>query len=173
MKAIKTYMREPLSSPNPLAYAPRSCLALGVGDAHGVQYKLYAIWSDRFTANDIPTPGRLAPLLVDAFDGWTAPGDHPLGFAIVHLANDGTYLLLLRWNNGNNLRHRVFSLDLAAPLLRASLLDDSHTIACIWEMRLISIEVTAWIDAVLSKSADELTPEIARDYLSAAFTGPL
>jgi len=173
MNVDQTYLVEPSSHANRLAYAPRSCRHIGIGFSSGIQYKMYAIWSDRFAPADIPNTDRMIDVMATAFAGWNAPGDHSLGFAILHLANDGTYLLLLRWNNGNNLRHRVFRVDLSEPVPSLSALDDPHTIACVWEMRLIKMEVDAWVTTVLLRSSDRLTPEMARDYLSFQFEGTL
>lgn len=169
---------------NPLVYAPRPCHAFGIAVDRQQTYKLYVILSGRFTLDDCPPAAVFRSLVLQAFDGWHAAEDHPAGFAILHLAQDGTYLLACRWNNANNLRHRVFRLDpqtLQAdgppngaperPQLQA--LGDPRIIACIWELRLIKREVDAWIAAVLSQGQPVLTARMIADYAALQFTGDL
>lgn len=168
------WLQRPGGSGNPLTYAPRPVQPLGRGRAGRVQYKAYAMWSDRFSLADVPGRPQVAAAVEQALEGWEAPGDHPVAFAILHLANDGWYLLLTRFNNANNLRHRVFGV---APGDRGSLhavpLADPHLIACVWETRLIKHEVDAWIDTVLAPPGDQLTAASLDRYLDRQFQGSL
>lgn len=158
---------------NPLSYTPRQCRFLGLGSAEDVSYKLYFIWSNKFSTADLPPLSQLHNAVSNGLRGWSLATDHPLAFAIVHFANDGLYLLISRWNNANNIRHRVFSLKIAGDQLVLQPLEDPWTIACIWEMRLIKHEVDFWIETVLAANEPELSPEMAQQYLSKQFEGAL
>jgi hypothetical protein len=167
-------MTPPDGQGNPLSFAQRECVALGHAMAGRLAYKAYAMWSDRFDRKAVPQADIMAQAISQGFTGWDAPGDHPAGFAILHLANDGIYLLLTRWNNANNLRHRVFSV-LLAPEGSISLtpLADPFTIACVWETRLINIEATIWIEEVLAAPSLTLSADMLDRYLSRQFEGKL
>ena len=167
------YLKLPSGQANPLSYSPRRCFCLGLGQAHEISYKLYVIHSDRFNFNDIPPLPQLHCVVKRGLEDWTAPADHPVAFAILHLANDGTYLLISRWNNANNIRHRVFAVELMDEQIQISPLEDQWIIACVWETRLISFEVNAWIEQVLMAQVDVLSPEVIRQYLSIQLTGTL
>lgn len=164
----------PTSEGNPLAYAPRQCVSLGRGMAQGIGYKAYAMWSDRFSMADLPTKAQITKAISVGLTGWDAPADHPAAFAILHLANDGIYLLLTRWNNANNLRHRVFSVELqGVDGMSLQHLSDPFTIACVWETRLICIEANAWIEEVLAAPGDQLSAHMLDCYLNRQFEGLL
>jgi hypothetical protein len=168
-----TYLLAPAGAGNPLAYRPRLCTPLGRGNAHGIAYKTYAMRSERFSAEDIPARLHIDKAVAEALSGWDAPGDHPAAFAILHLANDGVYLLVSRWNDANNIRHRVFATEISADCLSLRPLADPFTIACIWETRLIAREVTYWINAVLARARGALTKAMLEDYLALQFEGEL
>ena len=155
------------SGTNPIAYAPRRVVECGTVEGRWTA-KLYAILSERWDEGALPSPEAMAAAVREAMEELDAPLDHPLGFAIFHLANDGIYLLLTRFNNANNLRHRVFSAALGGEPLRLEPLGDAHIIACVWEMRLMKFEADAWIDCVLKPG---LTPETAARYLGARYQG--
>lgn len=158
---------------NPLRYDPRACRFLGIGRAGASAYKLYVIRSGKNADVAGPRVDDLHAVAVAEFAGWDKPTDHPLGFVIVHLADDGWYLLLSRWNNANNLRHRVRALDAGPAGLRARAMDDAEIIACVWELRLVLHEVDAWIASVLLPPGDVVTPQAAEAYLAARYEGPL
>jgi hypothetical protein len=158
---------------NPLRYEPRSCRFLGIGQAGGLTYKLYEIRSSRNVGSPAPRPEALHAAAAEEFGGWESPTDHPLGFAIAHLADDGWYLLLSRWNNANNLRHRVRAIDAGSDAVHARPLDDPHVVACVWELRLMLREADAWIAGVLEPLGETLTPQARERYLAAIYEGPL
>jgi hypothetical protein len=158
---------------NPLSYTPRKCKFLGLGSADNISYKLYFIWSNKFSEADLPPLSHLYDAILNGLRGWSLSTDHPLAFAILHFADDGLYLLISRWNNANNIRHRVFTLTVDDNQLVINPLKDVWTIACIWEMRLIKHEVDLWIKMVLCAPEHELSPQISQNYLSEHFEGAL
>lgn len=158
---------------NPLSYAPRQCKFLGLGSAGDVTYKLYFIWSNKFSTDDLPSLSQLHKVVASGLQGWSLVTDHPLAFAIIHFANDGLYLLISRWNNANNIRHRVFSIKIVADQLTLQPLEDAWTIACIWEMRLIKHEVDFWVNTILCADEPTLSPQITHNYLLQHFEGML
>ena len=163
-----------MAAMNPLVYAPRSCQPLGNGLASGLSYKLYLIRSNRYEGVPAPDLRALHATVATEFDAWgMLETDHPLAFAIVHLADDGWYLLLSRWNNANNLRHRVRALEAGPRALETRPLAEQSVIACVWEMRLMMHEADAWIDAVLRDPRDLIAPDMAEHYLAALYEGPL
>lgn len=154
-------------SRNPIRYSPRRVLSHGTVEGAWTA-KVYAILSDRWADDALPPRAAMAAAVRAAMDRLDAPLDHDFGFAIFHLADDGIYLLLTRFNNANNLRHRVFSIDLGEEPLRLEPLADPHIVACVWELRLMKFEADAWIDHVLRTG---LTPESAGRYLATRFEG--
>lgn len=158
---------------NPLRYDPRSCRFLGIGRCGAASYKLYLIRSGNNADVAGPRVEDLHAVVAAEFAGWDSPTDHPLGFVIAHLADDGWYLLLSRWNNANNLRHRVRALELGPGGLGTRAMDDAEIIACVWELRLVLHEVDAWIASVLLPPRDAITPDAAEAYLAARYEGPL
>lgn len=131
---------------------------------------MYAILSENWDAATLPSSDVLGNAVRKAMKTLDSPLDEAFGFAILHLANDGVYLLLTRFNNANNLRHRVLSVVLGRETLELGRLDDPHIIACVWELRLMMYEADAWIDAVL-KSGEGLTSDTIEDYLARRYEG--
>ena len=158
---------------NPLRFASRPCRSLGLGRAGASTYKLYEIRSGKNVGSPGPRPEALHAAVAAAFEGWDSPTDHPLGFAIAHLADDGWYLLLSRWNNANNLRHRVWAIDGEPDAVLTRPLEDEHVIACVWELRLMLHEANAWIACVLEPLGDVITAQARERYLGAIYEGPL
>ena len=154
---------------NPMTFAPRAVASLGIVRGAWAA-KLYAIRSARWRAADLPARAVLAEAVRAAMDTLDAPRDHPLGFAILHMADDGTYLLLSRFNDANNLRHRVFAATPAGARLELAPLADPHVVCCVWEMRVMMGEADAWIDAVLRPGAG-LTAAAQAAYLARRFEG--
>ena len=155
--------------PNPMTYAPRQ--VIGCGTTRGLwEAKIYAILSDDWAEDSLPATAMLESAVLQAMETLDAGSDHPLGFAIFHMADDGIYLLLTRFNNANNLRHTVFSVEHDSEFLQITPLKDPHIIACIWEIRLMMFEADAWIETVL-KPGQGLTPESTRRYLDRRYNG--
>lgn len=155
-----------LSPPNPLTFAPRQVLDCGIVAA-GWTAKVYAILSERWSQNDVPPASVRDRMVRRAMASLDSPTDHPVGFAIFHLADDGIYLLVSRFNNANNLRHSVFGV---SSDVQIAPLNDPQIIACIWELRLMMAEADAWIETVL-RPGNGLTEGAKEAYLATRFAG--
>ncbi len=155
-----------LSPPNPLTFAPRRVLDCGTVAADWTA-KVYAILSDRWSRGDVPPAPVRDRMVRRAMEALDSPTDHPVGFAIFHLAEDGIYLLVSRFNNANNLRHSVFGV---SSDVQIAPLDDPQIIACIWELRLMMAEADAWIETVL-RPGNGLTDDAQAAYLAARYAG--
>lgn len=94
--------------------------------------------------------------------------EHRVGFAILHYAVDGNYLLASRWYGGNMLKHESFTLLSSAEGWRLSSLLDSRIIACVWELEVIAFERNAWVRTAMSRGGTELALE---HYLDTTFAG--
>jgi len=159
---------------NPLEYQPRDCHFIEAKKVAGIDLKLYLICSSQFGLADIPAQDVLEQLYAQAFNGWQAQNDHNVGFAILHLADDGLYFLASVWNDANMIRHKVLGLSydadgntVIAPLGEPSI------IACVWELKLMSFERDAWIECVLNKKPKQLNEQLTQDYLNCRYQGSL
>lgn len=157
--------------PNPTTFAHRRVLDCGTVQGSWTA-KMYGILSEKWDAAALPSSDVLDKAAREAMKALDGPLDHPFGFAILHLANDGVYLLLTRFNNANNLRHSVFSVVLGKETLELARLADPQIIACVWELRLMMYEADAWIDAVL-KPGKGLTSDATERYLARRYSGPI
>ncbi|WP_208814153.1 hypothetical protein [Micromonospora echinofusca] len=98
------------------------------------------------------------------------PGDHPVGFLILHYGMDGNYLLVSQWYDANMLKHWVRGSTVDAggdttftPLAQRDL------IACVWELEVIRFERDAWVNTVLAQGRLD---QASRDaYLATTFSG--
>jgi hypothetical protein len=151
------------------AYAPRlvrSFAPLVDGDR---KLKVYGLYADAARRSTFPSAARLRDL-VAAHRGRTCEGDHGVGFVILHLGADGTYLLVSEWHRGDMLRHTVSVAprgaaadDVFAPVAPADL------VACVWELEVMKFERDAWVRTVMARAAvDEAAVEA---YLEARFAG--
>lgn len=159
-----------LPGSNPMVYALRQVISLGTLE-QGWTTKIYGMFSDQFEAKELPDQETLFVSIKQAMTGWDAvSGNHPLGFGIVHMANDGIYLLLTRFHDANNIRHQVFALNLTDRSVTLAPLEDAAIIACVWEMRLIAHESDAWVKHVLIPGAG-LTDVARQAYLNDVYRG--
>lgn len=94
--------------------------------------------------------------------------DHRTGFAILHYALDGTYLLVSRWYGGNMLKHEAFDIDAAGNSLRLRSLHDTRIVACVWEFEVMAFERNAWVRTAMLNGG---TPASLEAYLGTHFTG--
>jgi hypothetical protein len=83
------------------------------------------------------------------------PDEHALGFAILHQAKDGEYLLLSRWYGGNMLKHAAFMIK-RSPDGQASLepLAATGIICCVWELELMKRERDFWLQTMMQPAPD-------------------
>ncbi|SNR74559.1 hypothetical protein [Puniceibacterium sediminis] len=154
---------------NPMKFASRQVVDLGIVQG-AWPVKVYAILSDKWTVDDLPDAATFEVAVRDAAATLQQPQDHPAGFAIFHMADDGFYLLISRFNNANNIRHSVFSLAQHVTGLKCAPLADPKLIACIWEMRLMMAEADAWIETVL-RPGNGLTQDALSAYLACRYEG--
>ncbi|MBN8500485.1 MAG: hypothetical protein J0M19_04985 [Sphingomonadales bacterium] len=156
-------------SPNPISYQPREVVDLGIA-RFGWSAKVYGVLGTGRDVADFPCAGHLMEALAVEMARMERPNDHACGFAIFHLADDGFYLLLSRFNNANNLAHRVWSIDQRDAGLFLSPLEDERIVACVWELSLMHFEAQSWIDCVLRAG---LTRETQEAYLLQRAAGPV
>jgi hypothetical protein len=159
---------------NPLSWTPRVCAPIGAARLEGHAYKVYVVRSPANANAICPSTADLARAIATESADWaTLPTDHGLGFAILHLADDGWYLLMSRFENANNLRHRVRALVYGPGGICTVPLGDSSIIACVWEMRLMQRECDVWIDTILKAGAEVISPSMAEAYLTNVYEGPV
>ena len=157
---------------NPLVYEPRTCRFIGILEFSGNRIKIYSINSQKNENMYIQINDNMSNLIKESYHNLgNNHYDHPLGFSIIHLANDGWYILNLKWNNANNLRHSVYEIDSNFTTLKK--LQDKTIIACLWEARLIVEESKIWQRHILSSNLLKITPEAEESYLKEVFNGHL
>ncbi len=96
-----------------------------------------------------------------------AESDHEIGFAILHWAADGDYLLINTWYDANMLRSSTFRVDDCdrdPPKLTS--LAPLRVIACVWELEIHKFERDAWVREVLEKHPDSLTEAVLEPYFA-------
>ncbi|WP_217564598.1 hypothetical protein [Vibrio cholerae] len=158
---------------NPLTYQARPCKYTHTYEQRGLSCKSYLVWSEMYSKGELPDISRLDSLINASLDNWDHPNDHAAAFAITHLANDGWYFLISRWNDANMLRHRVFSVNSNTEQWALSPLSDSSIIACIWEFKLMMKERDFWVDEVLEAPCEVHESRRISNYLSKCFEGNL
>ena len=120
--------------------------------------------------SDLPDPDWLAEHAASVFPAPPQPGDHPVGFLILHYGSEGDYLLVSQWYDADMLKHWV----------RGAVVDaDGHTtftplaqrdlVACVWELEVIKFERDAWVNTVLARG--ELDQDALDAYLATTFSG--
>jgi hypothetical protein len=97
------------------------------------------------------------------------PGEHLVGFAILHYGADGTYLLASRWYGGNMLKHEAFTVTRRDDTVQVASLHDTRIVACVWELEVIAFERNAWVRTTMSKEGPG--EDGFADYLQASFEG--
>lgn len=146
-------------------YELREVSAKPVIEVAGYQIKPYQITYPGPTARQEIECFDMARMLTQVIDPITDVKYHGLGFAILHLARDGTYLLVGRWYDGNNLMSESFRV--TGPE-HARQFEKLSLFACIWEMAVYHHERCAWITTVMS-SGEQLKG--AQKYLDCRFSG--
>lgn len=94
--------------------------------------------------------------------------EHRVGFAILHYAQDGNYLLVSRWYGGNMLKHEAFTLTQAANGWSLDPLLESRIVACVWELEVMSFERDAWVRTAMAQHGSAPSLEL---YLDSKFRG--
>lgn len=133
---------------NVFAYEPRRLTADPVLEVNGFRLKPYRIAFPDPAAEQAVQTHDLPRMLAAAVTPEGDPNYHGLGFAVLHQARDGIYLLVGRWYAGNNLQSESYQVTLdvsgGVSLVRLKLF------ACIWEMAVYSFERDAWVATTMA-----------------------
>lgn len=155
---------------NQLQYRPRKALSYPAIAVSGRELKVYGVFSDPAKVARMPAASDLAACIADLCPPAADARDHGLGFAILHLAEDGDYLLISHWIDANMLKHQVYQCVVTEQgPTGCSSLAPSGIIACVWELEIMKFERDAWVRTVLS--AGVLDETSRRAYLDATYTG--
>lgn len=151
---------------NPLKYQQRAVSFLGTQAIGQAQLKMYYLASEKQAKTPIPEPERQRQWVAQGLDEADFPGEHHIGFAIIHAADDGDYLLISTWCDANMLRHRVFTIDNEN---RLQPLDGTKIIACVWELAVMFYERNCWIEQVMT--TEKLEEANVQRYLQEGYSG--
>lgn len=147
------------------AYELREVSADPVLEVAGYRIKPYRIAFPHPEARRAVEHFDMARLLPEGIAPATDELYHGLGFVVLHQARDGTYLLIGRWYDGNNLMSESFRVGGkpdAPELERLSLF------ACVWEMAVYQFERHAWVSTMMASGR---AMRGAEQYLDCRFTG--
>ena len=150
---------------NVFAYEPRRLIADPVVTVHGFRFKPYRIAYPDPAAEVAVRAFDLSKLLAMVVAVEDDPNYHGLGFAILHQARDGTYLLVGRWYAGNNLQNETYEVVSAVGGLT---LVRMKIFACIWEMSVYAHERDAWVATTMASGRGLAR---ADSYLQSRFEG--
>lgn len=138
-------------------FQPRTIRFHGLHLAHGWQVKVYSIAQDGLAID----PARFA--------GWRAVMESTLprpaadalragiGFAILHQAHAGDYLVICWWDNSNELPIRVFVADRAAGRWRPA---GERESVCVWDLEILAHERDLFVTTLMTGEPD------SADYLA-------
>jgi hypothetical protein len=94
--------------------------------------------------------------------------EHRVGFAMVHYARDGSYLLISRWYGGNNLKHEAHTIRHDAKGMSLEPLIETRITACVWELEVMSFERDAWVRTAMAEKGSAASLD---SYLDTTFRG--
>ncbi|MBP2314301.1 hypothetical protein [Azospirillum soli] len=130
------------------AYEPRRLTADPVLEVGGFRLKPYRIAFPDPAAEQAVQAHDLRRMLAAAVAPESDPNYHGLGFAVLHQARDGIYLLVGRWYAGNNLQSESYQVTVdgagGVSLVRLKLF------ACIWEMAVYGFERDSWVATTMA-----------------------
>ena len=157
---------------NPLTYEPRAVDFHGVLAVGDHRLKTYTLRAAQHAAEKLPCEAKLRRLLEAGLLDLAAEPDHKVGFAILHWAGDGDYLLVNTWYDANMLRLGAFRIDdLGSEPPRLASLASLRVIACVWELEIYKFERDAWVREVLEKRPESLTEAVLEPYFTAGLRG--
>jgi hypothetical protein len=148
-------------------YVPRRIKPRPVVTVNGYRLKPYEIYYAEDGKIRLQEPDLLS-LISQCLPASDDPLDHGLGFAMVHFARDGQYLLLSRWYGGNMLKHDLFEIKQKAGGWQSSSLKSTGIVACVWELQVVTFERQAWVSTAMAEGGTE--PSFDR-YLSTVLEG--
>ncbi len=151
---------------NPLKFQQREVRFLGTQTVGKTQLKTYYLTSEKQASLPVPDAQRQQQWLTQGLDDADFSGEHHLGFAIIHAADDGNYLLISTWCNANMLRHRVFTIGNDG---RLQPLEKTKIIACVWELAVMFYERNCWIEQVMI--SERLEEANVQRYLQKGYSG--
>ncbi|MGP2502523.1 hypothetical protein ACTUSN_14145 [Pantoea ananatis] len=151
---------------NSFNYQKRAVSFLGTQTIGLTQLKMYYLTSEKQAEKPITPPELQRQWLYQGLNETDFPTDLHVGFAIIHAADDGFYLLISTWCDANMLRHRVFTVD-GENLLHS--LDKTKIIACVWELAVMSYERNCWIEQVMT--TEKIEDSNVLRYLKKGYTG--
>jgi hypothetical protein len=155
---------------NPLTYSPRLVKALPPLEVCGRVLKVYGMFAEPERSAILPAPEWLQQQAASVLGQHPRPGDHPVGFLILHYGMDGDYLLVSQWYDANNLKHWVRGLAVDAKGSTTVVpLGQGDLVACVWEIEVIKFERDAWVNTVLARGRLDRTSVEA--YLATTFSG--
>lgn len=117
-----------------------------VRELHGWKLKVYGICADGCELNSGIIEGAMRHALTHVC--WPA-GLTGYGFVTLHYGEEAVWLLVDLWVN-EILRHFVYQASLSHPEQFTSGPNDG-TVACVWELAVVTHERKAWIEHVLSR----------------------
>lgn len=138
-------------------YLPRWVEAKGMIAVNGYRLKPYSMHIAMHESKRMLSSQELQGLLRKCLSTSADPMDHGVGFAIVHYARDGDYLLVSRWYGGNMLKHELFRISHTRQGWRAVPLRSTNIVACVWELQVITFERQAWVYTAMAKGGTEVS----------------
>ncbi|MEM1327163.1 MAG: hypothetical protein AAGI23_14470 [Bacteroidota bacterium] len=120
-----------------------------IGDWH---VKIYTIsHQSSFAANKtLQEAIKQLPDWLKAVDDSCIWALHRLGFLIVHEGEDGIWILLYWWMNGEMLGNYLYIANISAPTqIKAS--PYPYGLVCVWELEVVQHERTAWVRHLLKE----------------------
>jgi hypothetical protein len=152
-----------------LAYEPRQVEYLAPIVVDAVQLKRYELRCSQKSAVASLSDTQWLSLLSGSIALHDDAREHKVGFAMLHRAADGDYLLVSRWYGGNMLKHEAFTLHSEQEQWNRESLKDTSIIACVWELVIVSFERDAWVRTAMSRDLDAGLKISA--YMRSSFTG--
>jgi hypothetical protein len=165
-----TRVAGPAGHINSLTYSPRLVKAFAPVEVSGRILKVYGMFRDPARRSTVPEPAWLQQHAASVLREPLQPGDHSVGFMILHYGNQGDYLLVSQWYDADMLKHWVRGAVVDpeggttfAPLAQRDLM------ACVWELEVIKFERDAWVNTVLTRG--RLDQAALDAYLATTFSG--
>jgi hypothetical protein len=155
---------------NPLTYSPRLVTAAPALDVCGRTLKVYGLFAEPERRSTLPAPDWLRRQAASVLREPPRPGDHGVGFLILHYGMDGSYLLVSEWYDANMLKHWVRGSEKDAEAdAEFAPLAQRDLIACVWELQVIGFERDAWVSTVLARG--RLDQSALDAYVGTTFSG--
>jgi hypothetical protein len=149
-------------------YSPRSVEPKSTLSINGHRLKRYEVRAPGLGSYRNFTDADWDELLQAYLSNSADDRDHRVGFAILHHALDGTYLLVSRWYGGNMLKHEAFTIVSAGNQQQLQSLHETRIVACVWEFAIMAFERDAWVRTAMLGGGG---PPCLNSYLDSTFKG--